>query len=79
MFSTIKEKEYFTWSTSRYMSGFSDYPIKKEIPVWFTIQDYNNYLNSYKDHFNLDKYIRYNSNVTKCYQNKNDEWTVEYK
>ena len=78
MFSTIKEKEYFTWSTSRYMSGFSDYPMKKEIPIWFTIQDYINYLESYKNHFNLDKYIRYNSNVTRCYQNKNDEWIVEY-
>ena len=25
MFSTIKEKDLFKWSTSRYMSGFSDW------------------------------------------------------
>jgi thioredoxin reductase len=78
MFSTIQEKDYFTWSTSRYMSGFSDYPMDKKIPIWFTIQDYINYLKSYKDHFNLDKYIRYNSNVTKCIQNENQEWIVSY-
>jgi lysine/ornithine N-monooxygenase len=78
MFSTIQEKEYFTWSTSRYMSGFSDFPMDKKIPIWFTIQDYINYLKSYKDHFNLDKYIKYNSNVTKCIQNENQEWIVSY-
>ena len=78
MFSTIQEKEYFTWSTSRYMSGFSDYPMDKKIPIWFTIQDYINYLKSYKDHFNLDKYIKYNSNVKKCIQNENQEWIVSY-
>ena len=63
MFSTIKEKDYFTWSSSRYMSGFTDFPMSKEIPVWFTIQDYVDYLYSYMNHFNLEKFIQYNSNV----------------
>jgi len=63
MFSTIKEKSKFKWSTSRYMSGFSDFPMSKDIPVWFTIEDYINYLEMYKTHFGLDKYIQYNSEV----------------
>lgn len=78
MFSTIKEKNMFKWSTSRYMSGFSDFPIPKTVPTWFTIQDYLNYLESYVKHFELNKYIKYNSNVNKCYQNQKEEWVVEY-
>jgi cation diffusion facilitator CzcD-associated flavoprotein CzcO len=49
MFSFIKEKNLFYWSTSRFMSGFSDFPMNKNIPVWFTIQQYVDYLNSYKN------------------------------
>lgn len=78
MFSSIKEKKIFKWSTSRYMSGFSDFPMSKDIPVWFTIEDYINYLESYKKHFGLDEYIRYNCEVNKCYQNDNSEWIVKY-
>lgn len=78
MFSTIKEKDLFKWSTSRYMSGFSDFPMPKTVPTWFTIRDYLNYLESYVKHFGLDKYIKYNSKVNKCYQNQNGEWIVEY-
>jgi dimethylaniline monooxygenase (N-oxide forming) len=78
LFSTIKEKDYFKWSTSRSMSGFSDFPMDKRLPHWFTIQDYVNYLQSYKTHFGLDKYIQYNSDVISCKQNKNEEWIVKY-
>ena len=78
MFSTIKEKDYFKWSTSRYMSGFSDFPMPKNIPVWFTIKDYINYLESYIKYFELDKYIQYNSYVKLCHQNEKEEWIVEY-
>jgi len=78
MFSTIKEKRLFKWSTSRYMSGFSDFPMPKELPVWFTIEDYVNYLETYKKHFGLNKFVQYNSEVKKCYQNEKEEWIVEY-
>ena len=78
LFSTIKEQEAFTWSTSRYMSGFSDFPMPKTIPVWFTIKEYVAYLESYKSHFGLDSYIQYNSTVKTCYQDSNEEWVVQY-
>ena len=77
MFSTIKEKDYFKWSTSRYMSGFSDFPMNKNIPVWFSIQTYVDYLNDYKQKFNLEPFIQYNSQVYDCKQN-NNEWTVYF-
>ena len=78
LFTNIKENMLFKWSTSRYMSGFSDFPMSKDVPVWFTIKDYVTYLESYKKNFNLDKYIEYNSRVTKCYQDSNEYWVVEY-
>ena len=78
MFSSIQEKEYFKWSSSRYVSGFSDFPIPKTTPIWFTIKDYVDYLESYMRHFGLDKYIKYNSEVRKCYQTQTKEWIVEY-
>jgi len=81
MFYSIQEKDYFRWSTSRYMSGFSDYPMDKNLPAWFSIQQYIDYLKSYKYHFKLDQYIQYNSHVLHCTQNKNKDefWTVSYK
>jgi len=78
LFSNIKEKDYFHWSSSRYISGFSDFPINKKIPEWFTIKQYSDYLNSYKKRFNLDKFIQYNSNVINCIQNEKEEWIIEY-
>ena len=78
LFNIIKEKNYFKWSTSRAMSGFSDFPMDKTLPTWFTIQNYVDYLNSYKKHFHLDKYIQYNSEVIKCKQNEKEEWIVLY-
>lgn len=78
LFNTINEKDYFKWSTSRSMSGFSDFPMDKTLPHWFTIQNYVDYLESYKKHFNLDQFIRYNSTVTNCKQNEREEWIVTY-
>lgn len=79
MFSNIKEKDYFTWSTSRYMSGFSDFPMDKSLGTWFTIQDYINYLQDFKKHFALDQYIQYGAYVKSCRQNKNNDWIIKYK
>ena len=45
LFSSIKEKDYFYWSSSKYMSCFSDFPMSNDIPDWFTIQQYVDYLN----------------------------------
>lgn len=78
LFSTIKEQEAFKWSTSRYMSGFSDFPMPKTVPDWFTIKEYVEYLESYKKHFELTPYLQYNSAVQRCYQNEKEEWVVEY-
>jgi len=79
MFSNIKEKDYFRWSSSKYVSGFSDFPMDKKLGSWFTIQNYIDYLNNYKKHFNLDKYIQYGATVEDCNQNNEEKWIVKYK
>jgi dimethylaniline monooxygenase (N-oxide forming) len=80
MFQNIKEKNYFEWSSSKYMSAFSDFPMSKEMPIWFTIQDYIDYLKSYMTHFDLEKFIKYNSTVINCKELQNkDGWSVKYK
>lgn len=77
MFCNIKEKDYFRWSTSSYMSGFSDFPMDTS-KSWFSIKEYVSYLNSYKNHFNLERFFNYSSNVTKCTQESNGEWIIDY-
>ena len=77
MFQNIKEKQYFEWSSSKYMSAFSDFPMKKDFPVWLTIEDYINYLKSYMKQFNLEKFIKYNCNVKKCKEFEMG-WVVKY-
>tara|TARA_B100000424_G_C22941864_1_gene501197 strand:- start:2182 stop:3921 length:1740 start_codon:yes stop_codon:yes gene_type:complete len=79
MFANIKEKEYFKWSTSRYMSGFSDFPMDKSLGTWFSIQKYIDYLQSYKKHFQLEKYIQYGAFVEKCNETKEKTWKINYK
>jgi len=76
MFQNIKEKNYFQWSSSKYISAFSDFPMT-ELPGWFTIEDYINYLKSYAKHFNLEKFIKYNSTVINCKEFENG-WIVKY-
>lgn len=78
LFSEISQKDYFKWSSSRYISGFSDFPIPKSYPVWMTIRQYYDYLISYRDNFKLNRYIRYNSKVLATQQIANLKWKVIY-
>ena len=40
LFHKIPEKDYFKWSSSRYVSGYSDFPIPKSYPAWMTIKQF---------------------------------------
>jgi len=78
LFYNIKEKDYFKWSSSKYISSFSDFPIPKNYPIWMSINQFIQYLNAYKKKFNLDKYINYNTEVIKCIP-KNNQWIITYR
>jgi len=75
LFSNVLEKEYFRWSSSRYISGFSDFPIPKNFPVWMNFKQYCQYLELYKKKNNLDKFIQYNSNVISV-KKKDTKWEI---
>lgn len=77
LYHNIKEKDYFRWSSSRYISGFSDFPIPKDYPVWMSMRQYIQYINKYKVHFGLDRYIYYHSKVIRC-EPKQNGWLVHY-
>ena len=77
MFCNIKEKDYFRWSTSSYMSGFSDFPMDTT-NSWFTINDYVVYLKAYMKKFNLYKFMKYGCLVTNTRQDNDQTWEVEY-
>ena len=77
LFYSIPEKDYFRWSSSRYISGFSDFPIPDQGTAWLTLRQYQHYLESYKQYFGLEKYIDYNCNVIQATPNKSG-WKVTY-
>ena len=37
LFSKIPEGDYFRWSSSRYVSGYSDFPIPDSYPTWMSL------------------------------------------
>jgi dimethylaniline monooxygenase (N-oxide forming) len=77
LFSNVLEKKYFKWSSSRYISGFSDFPIPKTFPVWMNFKQYCKYLELYKKKNDLDKYIKYDSSV-KSVRKDGSKWIIKY-
>lgn len=79
LFYNIPQQDYFTWSSSKYVSGFSDYPIPKDYPIWMTLRQYYSYLQNYKHNFKLNQYIQYSSEVKKIEAiNNKTQWKITY-
>ena len=64
-------------NSSRDISGFSDFPIRDTQKMFLDHWDYRNYLESYCQHFELQRYIKFECRVTRL-SKKNTEWTVHY-
>lgn len=79
LFSKIPEGDYFRWSSSRYVSGYSDFPIPDSYPTWMSLNQYSEYINHYKTYYNLDKYIYYSTEVISCKEIKKNKWLITYK
>ena len=69
-------------NTSKEMMCFSDFPIPKEFPSYMHNSYVVKYLHLYKEHFGLEKYIRYGSKVQTVERAKDFEssgkWIVTY-
>lgn len=64
---------------SKYVSLFSDYPMSVECSEFPHHTEVLQYLNDYVDHFDIRKYIKFNTAVYRVSRNNNDwEVTVRY-
>ncbi|KAI0892772.1 FAD/NAD(P)-binding domain-containing protein [Annulohypoxylon nitens] len=64
-------------NVSKFISGFSDYPVPKDYPPYPTALQMHKYLDSYASHFNLKDHVRYNTTVKRVTRNTSkDVWDV---
>ncbi|KAI1129200.1 FAD/NAD(P)-binding domain-containing protein [Nemania abortiva] len=62
---------------SKFVSGFSDFPVPKDYPTFFTSAQVAEYFQSYASHFNLYPHVRFNTTVQKVTRNAADDgWDV---
>lgn len=72
----------FVWSTmhtniSRYTGTFSDFPWNPSIPLFPNSSCVKQYLNDYAKHFQIDKYINFNTLVESVNIIENKKWLIE--
>lgn len=70
----MRKKQYAT--SSKYYLGFSDFPIAEEEEDFVSNEAYIKYLESYADHFDVKKRIRFQNKVNSV-QHAGSGWTVE--
>ncbi|KAI1373068.1 FAD/NAD(P)-binding domain-containing protein [Hypoxylon crocopeplum] len=64
-------------NVSKFISGFSDYPIPKDYPPYPTSAQVAEYFNSYVSHFSLQDHVRFNTTVRKVIRDTSDTaWDV---
>ncbi|KAI1105700.1 FAD/NAD(P)-binding domain-containing protein [Jackrogersella minutella] len=64
-------------NVSKFISGFSDYPVAKDCPPYPTAPEIQEYFNCYASHFNLHDHVRFNTTVNKVTRSMNDDaWDV---
>ena len=64
--------------SSKYTSFYEDYPLPESASDYPSHKELLKYFNSYADHFDIKKNIRFGTEVVKCKQSDNDKWTVEW-
>lgn len=65
-------------NVSKYFMTFSDFPWPESAPIFPSTEQVLDYIHSYVSHFDLEKYIKYNSNVTLVTQLENKKWLVKW-
>ncbi|RSL95259.1 hypothetical protein CDV31_013949 [Fusarium ambrosium] len=66
-----------TANISKFVSGFSDFPIPKESPPYLSRRQIHEYFESYAKHFELHKHISFGTTVKKVLRNESQEkWDI---
>ncbi|KAI0834529.1 FAD/NAD(P)-binding domain-containing protein [Hypoxylon sp. FL0890] len=64
-------------NVSKFVSGFSDYPVAKECALYPTAPQVAEYFNSYASNFNLQDHMRFNTTVRRVTRNASDNaWDI---
>ncbi|KAI0431077.1 FAD/NAD(P)-binding domain-containing protein [Xylaria sp. FL1042] len=64
-------------NVSKFISGFSDFPVPKDYPTFFPGAQLAEYFKSYASHFNLYPYVRFGTTVKRVTRNAADNsWDV---
>ena len=64
--------------SSKYTSFYEDYPLPESASDYPSHKELLKYFDSYADHFDIKKNIKFGTEVVKCKQSDNDKWTVEW-
>jgi hypothetical protein len=64
--------------SSKRWSEFEDFPMPADYPDYPSHTQLLHYFRSYTQHFDLNKYIRFNSTVSKVTRNASKQWHVVY-
>lgn len=64
-------------NVSKFVSGFSDFPVPKELPPYMTGAQVGKFFEAYASHFQLDRNIRFKTTVQKVLRDSADRgWNV---
>ncbi|KAK8024633.1 dimethylaniline monooxygenase 2 [Apiospora rasikravindrae] len=62
---------------SKFVSGFSDFPLPRDSPVYLSGEQVSDYFHSYATHFKLLEHVRFGNTVRKVLRNSADDgWDV---
>ncbi|KAJ9416814.1 flavin-binding monooxygenase-like-domain-containing protein [Fusarium oxysporum] len=63
---------------SKYTCGFTDFPIPDKYPVYLSAANFQEFMQSYAEHFKLTEHISFNSSVQVVNRNSDDSgWVVQ--
>ncbi len=72
-----KTYENLFLTTSNIHSSFSDFPPKDSTIKYSTKEEYTQYIEDYVEHFDLEKFIRYNCQVIEASLNETKQWNIK--
>ncbi|KAK5630532.1 hypothetical protein RRF57_006247 [Xylaria bambusicola] len=64
---------------SKFVSGFSDFPVPEDYPTFFTGSQVADYFKSYASHFDLYPHVRFGTTVEHITRNAaDDSWDIHF-
>ena len=65
--------------SSKYTSFYEDFPLPSDAADYPSHEELLRYFQAYTDHFDLEKNIKFNTEVIHCSQETNHKWKIKWK